>query len=342
MKKLYRKGTVHPSPPLVSDHLSFLPAAIFTLAVALSQQDKEVLAYLISCSSGDFSGGFSGKISGNRRIIHKSTPINIPPAASTSVNATVDGGGGGGEQLSGSFSGEFYGNRRNTHNKSATPSSESANSGGGYSKGITTANGGVHGGIGGGGAENELSGDFSGNRRTTQVKSATPSSESANSGVGYSKGMTTAHGGGVGGGADHVTSFNCYCFSCYMSYWVKWDSSPNRQLIHEILDAYEDGLHSKKSKKERRKQNGSSKQNGSGSGSSSSSVGSCNELKKSSSELTLNKNGSGSGSGTGSGSGQNDPVEETFVDGDEEESGEKGSVRKFVSFLGEKIWGIWN
>nr|GMC78640.1 neurogenic protein mastermind [Ipomoea batatas] len=55
MKKLYRKGTVFPSPPLVSDQLSFLPAAIFTLTAALSQEDKQVLAYLLSCPSGNFS-----------------------------------------------------------------------------------------------------------------------------------------------------------------------------------------------------------------------------------------------------------------------------------------------
>ncbi|KAL1372745.1 hypothetical protein HN51_002837 [Arachis hypogaea] len=50
MKKLYRKGTVHPSPPVISDHhLAFLPPAILTLTVALSPQDLEVLAYLLTC-----------------------------------------------------------------------------------------------------------------------------------------------------------------------------------------------------------------------------------------------------------------------------------------------------
>lgn len=277
MKKLYRKGTVHPSPPLISDHLSFLPAAILTLAAALSQEDKEVLAYLISCSSGEFSG--------NRRTTHKSNTTNQPAPASNPA--------------AGEFSGEFSGNRRNTHLKSATPNSGSDNPGSGG---------------GGGGQKGAVS--------------------------------AAAHGG-----ADHLSSFNCYCFSCYMSYWVKWDSSPNRQLIHEILDAYEDGLQSKKekSKKERRNKNGSSlKQNGSSmnkNGSSKDDTGSSAELKKSSSESSLNKKGSGSGSGLGSG--QTDPVEETSGshggDGDEEEIGgvEKGSVRKFVSFLGEKIWSVW-
>ncbi|XP_059307166.1 uncharacterized protein LOC132058819 [Lycium ferocissimum] len=214
MKKLYRKGTVHPSPPLISDHLSFLPVAILTLASSLSQEDKQVLAYLISCSSGEFSG------------------------------------------------------------------------------------------------ENLLSGNFSGKRKNTH----------------------------------HVASFNCYCFSCYMSYWVKWDSSPNRQLIHEILDAYEDGLQQskkEKSKKERRNNNNNKKKSSNGVGSVVSSSSSSSELKKSSSELSLN----GSGPGSGSGSGQADPVEETAGNDEEEtggeEGGEKGSVRKFMSYLGEKIWGVW-
>nr|GMD92958.1 neurogenic protein mastermind [Ipomoea batatas] len=55
MKKLYRKNTVHPSPPLVSDKLAFLPAAILAITAALSPEDQEALAYLISCPSGNFS-----------------------------------------------------------------------------------------------------------------------------------------------------------------------------------------------------------------------------------------------------------------------------------------------
>ncbi|GFQ08320.1 hypothetical protein PHJA_002976000 [Phtheirospermum japonicum] len=56
MKKLYRKSTVHPTPSVVSEHLlSFLPAAILALTAALSPADREVLAYLISCSSASFS-----------------------------------------------------------------------------------------------------------------------------------------------------------------------------------------------------------------------------------------------------------------------------------------------
>ncbi|XP_016482427.1 uncharacterized protein LOC107803260 [Nicotiana tabacum] len=282
MKKLYRKGTVHPTPPLVSDHLSFLPVAILTLAAALSQEDKEVLAYLISCSTG------SGKLSG-----------------------------------------DFSTNRRNTH-KLKTPNSASETAVSGAKSGSSAVCGGVG---GGGGAERVLSGEFSGNRRNTH-KLKIPNSATETSSGGGTKGGA-AVSGGVGGVADHPASFNCDCFSCYMSYWVKWDLSPNRQLIHEILDAYEEGLQSKKekSKKERRNKN-------KGSNISSGSV----ELKTTSSESNLNINGS-----VPAGSIESDPVEETSGNhsgGDEDESGgeeggEKGSVRKFVSFIGEKIWSVW-
>ncbi|XP_031126634.1 uncharacterized protein LOC116028918 [Ipomoea triloba] len=193
MKKLYRKGTVFPSPPLVSDQLAFLPAAIFTLTAALSQEDKQVLAYLLSCPSGNFS----------------------------------------------------------TTHKNSSPS------------------------------------------------------------------------GKGGGGADHPPSFNCFCFNCYRSYWARWDSSPNRQLIDEIIEAYEDGLQSKKekSKRERRKSN----------------KGSCSnkdELRKSEVVMGLNKDDSGEADEAAAlpshGGGEG-----------EEEGSEKGSVRRLVSFLGEKIWSVW-
>ncbi|KAI3763458.1 hypothetical protein L2E82_13325 [Cichorium intybus] len=36
--------------------------------------------------------------------------------------------------------------------------------------------------------------------------------------------------------------FDCECFVCYTSYWFKWDSSPNRELIHKAIEAFEDHL----------------------------------------------------------------------------------------------------
>ncbi|CAL9020885.1 unnamed protein product, partial [Prunus brigantina] len=34
--------------------------------------------------------------------------------------------------------------------------------------------------------------------------------------------------------------FDCDCFDCYRSYWFKWDSSPNREPIHQAIEASED------------------------------------------------------------------------------------------------------
>lgn len=44
--------------------------------------------------------------------------------------------------------------------------------------------------------------------------------------------------------------FDCECFDCYRNYWFKWDSSPNRELIHQAIEAFEDHLaHGEKPKK---------------------------------------------------------------------------------------------
>ncbi|XP_059663105.1 uncharacterized protein LOC132308858 [Cornus florida] len=200
MKKLYHKGAVHPSPPLISDHLAFLPATILTLTAVLSPEDREVLAYLISCSSSNFSG----------------------------------------------------------------------------------------------------------NQKNTQ--------------------KTTATGGGRGGGGDHPPSFNCSCFRCYTSYWVRWDSSPNRQVIHEIIDAFEDGLvqgKKERNRRERRKRGCNGPDELKRSELMSSGKGKFTESE------SVDKGGGGGGGGEGCG------------DDEGEEGFEKGSVRKFVSFIGERIWSVW-
>jgi len=207
MKKLYRKGTVHPSPssspppPTISDHLSFLPATILTLTLSLSPEDREVLAYLLSCSSS------------------------------------------------------------NNHNN------------------------------------NNFSKNHNHHRRNPKVV--------------------------VDG--DHAPLFNCSCFRCYMSYWVRWNSSPNHQLIHEIIDAFEDSLThtTKPSRKDKRNKRGS---------------------KTKPSELTRSEFHSSpsealpEGSSNGGGDGSEVEVGEGGDGGGDEE---KGSVRRFVSFIGERIWGAW-
>ncbi|KAL8461546.1 hypothetical protein ACS0TY_032870 [Phlomoides rotata] len=207
MKKLYRKSTVHPTPSVVSEHLlSFLPAAILVLTAALSPAEREVLAYLISCSSANFSNS----------------------------------------------------------NRKAAPKTASAS--------------------------------------------------------------------GSKGGDDHAPCFNCNCFRCYMSYWVKWDSSPNRQLIHEIIDAFEENLlkecRKEKNKKERRK--GKNVKGNISPG--------LDEPKQSQVSLTKDDFSSGESNAAADSGGRD---EEKIVEEEEEEELEKGSVRRFVSFLGERVWGVW-
>lgn len=38
--------------------------------------------------------------------------------------------------------------------------------------------------------------------------------------------------------------FHCDCFDCYTSFWFRWDSSPNRELIHQAIEAFEEHLNS--------------------------------------------------------------------------------------------------
>ncbi|KAI3695437.1 hypothetical protein L1987_78434 [Smallanthus sonchifolius] len=196
MRKLYshNKGKIHPSPPpnaatTTTDHLSILPLAIAALAASLAPEDKEVLAYLLSCS-------------------------------------------------------------------------------------LTTP------------TTNNINNNFS---KTTDKT----------------------------GGGNHPPKFNCYCFSCYTSYWVRWDVSPDRQLIHEIIDAYEDGLvknkRSGKNKKERKKNKVSP---------SSDSPHAPEEVSHAPPQVEENR-----GKDLG-----------CLVI---EASPDKGPVRKIVNFLGERIWGVW-
>ncbi|CAK9324865.1 unnamed protein product [Citrullus colocynthis] len=53
----------------------------------------------------------------------------------------------------------------------------------------------------------------------------------------------------INGGNSNVTTthhktpmFSCDCFYCYTAYWCRWDSSPNRELIHQAIEAFEDHL----------------------------------------------------------------------------------------------------
>lgn len=40
----------------------------------------------------------------------------------------------------------------------------------------------------------------------------------------------------------HQPLLDCGCFDCYTSYWYRWDSSPDRELIHQAIEAFEEHL----------------------------------------------------------------------------------------------------
>ncbi|KAL8121393.1 uncharacterized protein LOC141659056 [Apium graveolens] len=42
---------------------------------------------------------------------------------------------------------------------------------------------------------------------------------------------------------QHQTpAFDCDCFNCYTSYWYKWDSSVNREIITQAIEAFDEHL----------------------------------------------------------------------------------------------------
>ncbi|XP_047965416.1 uncharacterized protein LOC125209882 [Salvia hispanica] len=48
---------------------------------------------------------------------------------------------------------------------------------------------------------------------------------------------------------------HCDCFHCYTAFWLRWDSSPNRLLIHRAIDAFELRLPSAPKIKKRSRRN---------------------------------------------------------------------------------------
>ncbi|WOL14434.1 hypothetical protein Cni_G23214 [Canna indica] len=50
------------------------------------------------------------------------------------------------------------------------------------------------------------------------------------------------------GDAQHRPVFGCGCFDCYTGYWSRWDCSPDRELIHQVIEAFEEHLASSEKK----------------------------------------------------------------------------------------------
>lgn len=146
------------------------------------------------------------------------------------------------------------------------------------------------------------------------------SSSTSNNFSGHPKTVTESNGG------NHSPTFECNCFRCYMTFWARWDASPNRELIHEIIEAYEEELLKKKKrsaaakiKKERRKRACDDQLKGGGEkGSEERPVTWVNRM------------------------GDSVSADVSVGDGGGEVGMEKGLVRKIASFIGERIWSVWD
>ncbi|KAK8526283.1 hypothetical protein V6N13_017334 [Hibiscus sabdariffa] len=76
-----------------------------------------------------------------------------------------------------------------------------------------------------------ISGDSSSKKRSSKKHPPPPAA------------AKSTHSGGGGPSSSHKPPvFDCDCFDCYTSYWFRWDSSPNRELIHQVIEAFEDHL----------------------------------------------------------------------------------------------------
>ncbi|KAL5213991.1 hypothetical protein ABZP36_003143 [Zizania latifolia] len=171
--------------------------------------------------------------------------------------------------------------------------------------------------------------------------------------------------GGAAGGrrrrrGAHPPEMGCGCFSCYKSFWARWDASPNRHLIHRIIDAVEEGGGAAAGgtapprRPPRRRRRG--RRGGGG--------GDCEEDAADTAEADVNVEHhhqvcvfDGGEDGDYEGDGDDEEEEGDSMDGDVDDgttldesdcsnggaNAEKSTVGRLVRFIGEKVWwGAWN
>ncbi|RZS27966.1 hypothetical protein BHM03_00061514 [Ensete ventricosum] len=151
----------------------------------------------------------------------------------------------------------------------------------------------------------------------------------------------------------HPPELGCECFCCYKSFWARWDASPNRHVIHRIIDAVEESLETRERQRggggRRRKRNGRRGRKIANSAAVAEEDGSLTVDPKG----FLASDGEHLGNDDDDGSGDDDEKEGDVDDEEEEEgsnggvinpngNGGKSSVRRFMSFIGERVWGVWN
>lgn len=60
--------------------------------------------------------------------------------------------------------------------------------------------------------------------------------------------------------SDHFPHlFHCNCFRCYKNYWVRWNSSSNHLVIHNIIDDFEDFVSQTTNKRKEKKNSNNNK-----------------------------------------------------------------------------------
>ncbi|RRT57420.1 hypothetical protein B296_00015023 [Ensete ventricosum] len=160
--------------------------------------------------------------------------------------------------------------------------------------------------------------------------------------------------GGGGGGRwreqrrrrrAHPPELGCGCFGCYKSFWARWDASPNRHVIHRIIDIVEESSEAR----ELDRGSGSCRRRRSGRGERKD-AGLAAEVAATGVEERLGVVGMGF-SRLGGGRLADDDGEDGDDDGEELNGGGNSnnnanggcnSVRRFMSFIGERVWGAWN
>lgn len=176
-------------------------------------------------------------------------------------------------------------------------------------------------------------------------------------------------GGGAAGGAGpagrrttstkrhngpHQPEMGCGCFGCYKSFWARWDASPNRHLIHTIIDAVEEGSAGPAGtprrgghRRRRRGRHGGPDLDAAVTKAADTDVGLGVGLQQ---VCCVSDDGGEDGDYEGD---EDDGADSVF-DHDGEEAmtddsdctaggaaGEKSTVGKLVRFIGEKVWGPW-
>ncbi|KAF8660368.1 hypothetical protein HU200_057950 [Digitaria exilis] len=174
--------------------------------------------------------------------------------------------------------------------------------------------------------------------------------------------------GGAAGGrprrrrGPHPPEMGCGCFGCYKSFWARWDASPNRHLIHRIIDDVEEGgggggggAPRRPPRRRRRGRRGSD---------------AADDLENTTDAGEVDAGGDhqhhpccdgGMVDHRGEYEGDGDDEEGSSMDGDEDDasvasesdcnssvdgfgggSAEKSTVGRLVRFIGEKVWAAWN